>query len=156
FGAVDVITRHADAWVLEVNTAPGLEGSNLNTYVTNLFNVFTGLALDPWIAPIPLQEAEPVDPTPSRPVESVPASNPEIAIQPRVETTGLGNTPTQNLVSVRNGGFYRATVRGEHTIVQYNQDVDGFYMPGWEIPMSQGDEGFIVNLSEEINAGSSS
>lgn len=33
FGAVDIITRGEDAWVLEVNTAPGLTGTTLTKYV---------------------------------------------------------------------------------------------------------------------------
>ena len=41
FGAVDVLYREREnkAWVLEVNTAPGLEGTTLNKYV-EAFNEF--------------------------------------------------------------------------------------------------------------------
>lgn len=35
FGAVDVISRQDQAWVLEVNTAPGLTGTTLETYQHN-------------------------------------------------------------------------------------------------------------------------
>lgn len=35
FGAVDVISRQDQAWVLEVNTAPGLTGTTLDTYKHN-------------------------------------------------------------------------------------------------------------------------
>mgnify|MGYP001607543360 CR=1 FL=1 len=33
FGALDVICRNGSAWVLEVNTAPGIQGSTLDCYV---------------------------------------------------------------------------------------------------------------------------
>lgn len=36
FGAVDVISRGTNAWVLEVNTAPGLTGTTLGTYQHNI------------------------------------------------------------------------------------------------------------------------
>lgn len=36
FGAVDVISRGTSAWVLEVNTAPGLTGTTLETYQHNI------------------------------------------------------------------------------------------------------------------------
>lgn len=35
FGAVDVITRGDEAWVLEVNTAPGMSGTTLSVYAEN-------------------------------------------------------------------------------------------------------------------------
>lgn len=35
FGAVDIISRQEDVWVLEVNTAPGLTGTTLETYKHN-------------------------------------------------------------------------------------------------------------------------
>lgn len=42
FGAVDVIENRRGSWVLEVNTAPGLEGQTLETYVNGLKNLLTG------------------------------------------------------------------------------------------------------------------
>jgi len=41
FGAVDVIwnEHHQKAWVLEVNTAPGLEGTTLTKYVSAINKV---------------------------------------------------------------------------------------------------------------------
>lgn len=41
FGAVDVITNQDNAWVLEVNTAPGLQGSNLSCYAENFYRYIT-------------------------------------------------------------------------------------------------------------------
>lgn len=46
FGAVDVITRRGEAWVLEVNTAPGMSGTNLETYATNFQRILNGQALE--------------------------------------------------------------------------------------------------------------
>lgn len=42
YGAVDVITRRGEAWVLEVNTAPGMSGTNLETYTNNFLRIFAG------------------------------------------------------------------------------------------------------------------
>lgn len=42
FGAVDIIVdKHAIPYVLEVNTAPGLEGATINSYVTAILQVIT-------------------------------------------------------------------------------------------------------------------
>lgn len=48
FGAVDVITRHDSAWVLEVNTAPGLTGTTLETYAQNLINISNNQPVTQW------------------------------------------------------------------------------------------------------------
>lgn len=42
YGAVDVITRRNEAWVLEVNTAPGMTGTNLETFSENLVRMTQG------------------------------------------------------------------------------------------------------------------
>lgn len=42
YGAVDVITRGNEAWVLEVNTAPGMTGTNLETYASNFVRILNG------------------------------------------------------------------------------------------------------------------
>lgn len=39
FGAVDVLENRRGSWVLEVNTAPGLEGQTLETYSKNLLTL---------------------------------------------------------------------------------------------------------------------
>ena len=48
FGAVDVITRQDAAWVLEVNTAPGLSGTNLETYTENFLRIHRGEEPQVW------------------------------------------------------------------------------------------------------------
>ena len=47
FGAVDIITRGEEAWVLEVNTAPGLSGTNMEHYVRNLTALSQGQPVVP-------------------------------------------------------------------------------------------------------------
>lgn len=42
YGAVDIITKAGNLWVLEVNTAPGLEGSTLDFYVNNFEQLLEG------------------------------------------------------------------------------------------------------------------
>lgn len=44
FGAVDVISKGTDAWVLEVNTAPGLTGTTLDTYMHNIVEYVKSLS----------------------------------------------------------------------------------------------------------------
>lgn len=42
YGAVDLITRRDEAWVLEVNTAPGMTGSNAERFAANVMAIFNG------------------------------------------------------------------------------------------------------------------
>lgn len=69
YGAVDVITRREEAWVLEVNTAPGMTGTNLTTFAANCLRILNG------------QEVEEVMPAPSldnlqREINETPAAAP--------------------------------------------------------------------------------
>lgn len=161
FGAVDVITRHDQAWVLEVNTAPGMQGSNLDTYVRSIVNVFLNQPLDAWIAPVQPEVTDERTPEPVVQRERTEAERPTTAARVTPTNAGNGgsnpdqpverrNAPAQAHETVQHNSFYRAEVRGVPTIVQYNVEVDGFYMPGWEIPMNQGDQGFTVHLDQEI------
>lgn len=72
YGAVDVITRRDEAWVLEVNTAPGMTGTNLTTFAANCLRILNG------------QEVEEVMPAPSldnlqREINETPAATPRAA-----------------------------------------------------------------------------
>lgn len=146
FGAVDVITRQNDAWVLEVNTAPGLSGTNLETYTNNFLRIHRGEEPVRWV-PRRAQEVEqemaqlqeevqaemvpvapppapaPVAPAPARPVAAQPAQ--EAAIRP---------APAANIIPV-DGQFYFATVNGERTVVQYEGGARVFFMIGLDIPL---------------------
>ncbi|MGL5014470.1 MAG: ATP-grasp domain-containing protein [Bacteroidales bacterium] len=151
FGAVDVITRRDDAWVLEVNTAPGLQGSNLQDYVNNFSSRFTTGNFIPMAGSEPVDIIEEVEsvPTPT-PINPVPVERPAVHPVDEQSPNQRRSATAPVRTTVRNGAFYRATVRGERTIVQYNSDVDGYYMPGWEIPMNEGDEGFDIISREEV------
>lgn len=49
YGAVDICTdRNGNIYVLEVNTAPGLEGTTLNRYAEALLNMIQGTPITPW------------------------------------------------------------------------------------------------------------
>lgn len=45
YGAVDVITRQNQAFVLEVNTAPGMTGTNLEVFAKNIIKIHDGSEL---------------------------------------------------------------------------------------------------------------
>ncbi|MGL5016399.1 MAG: ATP-grasp domain-containing protein, partial [Bacteroidales bacterium] len=167
FGAVDVITRRDDAWVLEVNTAPGLQGTNLSTYAENFCRLYRGeevvsvvgeVAAAP-VAPVPeVQEAmATLSNTESVPVPSVqptPAFIPEPAPAPirpaPIPAPVAPVMPTRRAGSAVHEAFYEATLNGTRIIVQYNEEVSGFYMPGWEIPLINNREGLVVDLSRVI------
>lgn len=163
FGAVDVITRHNDAWVLEVNTAPGLQGTNLTTYSENFAALFTNQPVNSAFD-IPAQSNATAAPAPApqpAPVEQPVAVQVAHAAADALRSAN-DNPTTRNRaatqrqvagqgITARHNAFYEATLNGTRVIVQYNEDVEGFYMPGWEIPMAPGrDEGFVVALNAEI------
>lgn len=191
FGAVDVITRRDDAWVLEVNTAPGLQGTNLSTYAENFCRIFRGEevvsvvgevpagetvdeglerlstagvpigeivavggGVGSWGHPVYVMEDEPrevaarmeqameVVTSAMRFVEATHATAPIPAPTPIVEFTPVSDAVHES--------FYEATLSGVRMIVQYNAEAGGFYMPGWEIPMTNNEDGLIVDLSRVI------
>lgn len=47
YGAVDIITRRDEAWVLEVNTAPGMTGSNAERFAENVLAIFNNREVNP-------------------------------------------------------------------------------------------------------------
>lgn len=177
FGAVDVITRRDSVWVLEVNTAPGLQGTNLSTYAENFCRLYRGEEVVSVVgeiaaAPVPaapiaeVQEAMAIlrNPEPVRPTQAVfmMEENPreaeariERAIAatqrpvPQVQPAPARPTRTAPNTAVHEA-FYEATLNGTRIIVQYNDEAGGFYMPGWEIPMENNVEGLVVDLSRVI------
>lgn len=148
FGAVDIITRRDDAWVLEVNTAPGLQGSNLTNYATQFIRLYNSQLV---------QEMETVSQVLAMP-ETVPERTMEVpeAIQevmaPPVAPTPI---PAPGQRSRRSSGaqprheaFYWATYQGARVVVQYNEEAEGYYLCGWEVPMNAPE--ITVDLSQEI------
>lgn len=178
FGAVDVITRRDDAWVLEVNTAPGLQGTNLSTYAENFCRIFRGEEVVSVVGPVAAETADeaiarlasfqgsqgyrvneqvnivasgrgiafPTVDEASR--EVAPPSAPAV---PRFITEPAPiPAPIPNQSRGRHEAFYEATLSGSRMIVQYNAEDSGFYIPGWEIPLIDGEDGLVVNLDQEI------
>ncbi|MGL6101469.1 MAG: hypothetical protein ACRC0G_17855, partial [Fusobacteriaceae bacterium] len=188
-GAVDVITRRDDAWVLEVNTAPGLQGTNLSTYAENFCRIYRGEEVvsvvgevpagetvdeglerlstagvpigeisavgggSSWLHPVYTMEDEPREvaarmeqametvTSAMRFVEATPAPTPIVEFTPPAPI---------RVGSAIHEAFYEATLSGVRMIVQYNAEAGGFYMPGWEIPMTNNEDGLIVDLSRVI------
>lgn len=119
FGAVDVISRGDQAWVLEVNTAPGLSGTTLETYQRNVVEYVK--SMDTNYTPqyvsvyeVPVLVAEVEDPAPEVIEEAPPVAESEAA--PAVSRS-VGTPPTQEETLVENAvshqtsfprGFYTA------------------------------------------------
>lgn len=58
YGAVDVITNGSNAWVLEVNTAPGMTGSNLENFCRCLVDNFYNREFAPEVTSLSEEEVE--------------------------------------------------------------------------------------------------
>lgn len=171
FGAVDIITRGEEAWVLEVNTAPGLSGTNMEHYVRNLAalarrqpvveNQPSTTTVDTSEVPVTQpegevelieahQQAERAAASAQRFVENpIPAPAPApvaptIPPAPRQTVREATATARANANFV-DGAFYRATLRGVTVVVQFNSQARGFYACGWEVVLTAGNgEGQIV------------
>ena len=159
FGAVDIISRQDQAWVLEVNTAPGLSGTTLETYQHNVVefakHVVTGSVpayRQAYETPAPIVRAtaaveEASDENFAIPAETPPAPQPEVAAMPQtqVETSGLNiDTVTTNQLRNAARGFYLANINSEangdlsaRNVVIYISDGRAF-RHGWNLPLSAG------------------
>lgn len=141
FGAVDIITRGNNAWVLEVNTAPGLSGTNLTNYVEHIAAIFEGrevrnvVAEEGQVAEAGLealqqeiaQEVAPVEPQRPAP-QREPAAARAVAPAP---ARGQQARPVD-------GCYYVAEVEGlepARTVVRYVGQTNVFYAVGWEVPI---------------------
>lgn len=162
FGAVDLISKNTNAWVLEVNTAPGLTGTTLETYTHNIVEFvksFSGVEPDYRVAyELPVEEveeefaesaddenfaltAEPVAEESSEPV-------PEIM---QVEEQGLVITP----ITRRNlrRGYYITNIKHPEngSTVASNVIVffcgRNFYRSGWNAPISDRQLGRVLQIN---------
>lgn len=162
FGAVDLISKGNNAWVLEVNTAPGLTGTTLETYTHNIVEFvksFSGVEPDYRVAyQLPVEEveeefaesaddenfaltAEPVAEESSEPV-------PETM---QVEEQGLEITP----ITRRNlrRGYYIANIKHPEngSTVASNVIVffcgRNFYRSGWNAPISDRQLGRVLQIN---------
>lgn len=174
FGAVDVITRGDDAWVLEVNTAPGLQGTNLETYVENFSRILSGEELIEWVPTaqrIAMEHREILDAEREmpQPVEPVPVPVPQPVPFENAWWQGELVRPAEILVAnnpfdievrppvveqvvVNNElvdqAFYFAMVSGVKTVVQYEEALSSFFMIAFDFPLNHNEVEIISRIPE--------
>lgn len=164
FGAVDLISKNTNAWVLEVNTAPGLTGTTLETYTHNIVEFvksFSGVEPDYRVAyELPVEEVEETfspagdedyalsvessEPVVEEPSEPVPETM-------QVEEQGLEINP----VTRRNlrRGYYIANIKHPEngSTVASNVIVffcgRNFYRSGWNAPISDRQLGRVLQIN---------
>ena len=164
FGAVDLISKNTNAWVLEVNTAPGLTGTTLETYTHNIVEFvksFSGVEPDYRVAyELPVEEVEETfspagdedyalsvessEPVVEEPSEPVPETM-------QVEEQGLEITP----ITRRNlrRGYYIANIKHPEngSTVASNVIVffcgRNFYRSGWNAPISDRQLGRVLQIN---------
>lgn len=164
FGAVDLISKNTNAWVLEVNTAPGLTGTTLETYTHNIVEFvksFSGVEPDYRVAyELPVEEVEETF-SPAGDEDyalSVESSEPvaEESSEPvpetmQVEEQGLEITP----ITRRNlrRGYYIANIKHPEngSTVASNVIVffcgRNFYRSGWNAPISDRQLGRVLQIN---------
>lgn len=140
FGAVDVLTRGDDCWVLEVNTAPGQSGeTNRATYVAAILATVDGREVTRGTFPVASssssarnrgagtrQEPEPtpdLEPTPA-PTTRSRAADPEPTPAPAATTRRASSQPqtraADGVGSLQNDRFYLIEVGGERDVAWYD------------------------------------
>lgn len=154
FGAVDLISRGDDAWVLEVNTAPGLSGTTLETYKTNILALVQSkisrtepVYVEAYAVPAPRAGSQQAENAPRaaqapQPVEQAVAGAPQVEVEAR--NVNIRRNVTQQQAESNNytRGYYSATLRlesqtglqVENVIVFYTNG--NFYRHGWNAPIS--------------------
>ena len=128
FGAVDLITRRDDAWVLEVNTAPGLTGTTLETYRDNFIRISNGEEPIEWVVenatinavpteqPVPDSVQEPVQETV---VPTTPQSSPTPDPITEPISTPVPEHSVSASVTLRANRWYIVDVNGNRDIMKY-------------------------------------
>lgn len=162
FGAVDLISKGTNAWVLEVNTAPGLTGTTLETYTHNIVEFvksFSGVDPDYRVAyELPVEEVE------EEFAESADDENFALTSEPvaeessepvpetmQVEEQGLVITP----ITRRNlrRGYYITNIKHPEngSTVASNVIVffcgRNFYRSGWNAPISDRQLGRVLQIN---------
>lgn len=162
FGAVDLISKNTNAWVLEVNTAPGLTGTTLETYTHNIVEFvksFSGVEPDYRVAyELPVEEVEEEfaesadDENFALTAESVAEESSEpVPETMQVEEQGLEITP----ITRRNlrRGYYIANIKHPEngSTVASNVIVffcgRNFYRSGWNAPISDRQLGRVLQIN---------
>lgn len=172
YGAVDVITRRDEAWVLEVNTAPGMTGTNLETFASNIIRLSRGeevvsvaevsaqVAADvtalqrevsattvPPVAPVSESQLRANPPQLFEPVPVMQAvPEPRAATGSTRQTNSASGRQQGNTTGLRNNGVYLITVDGERTVGKYDQRVGHFEIIGWEVPVLTADATVLEQL----------
>lgn len=154
YGAVDIITNQQNAWVLEVNTAPGMSGTNLETYANNFIRVFRGEEIPATVitensrnantastnttqaATTQRATAQPQQAPVEAPVST--ASTARSSVPPLTPPAGRRDSE-RNAQTPANGGYYWLTVNGEETIGRFDGDNNHFDIIGWEVPVEAAD-----------------
>lgn len=168
FGAVDVITRRGEAWVLEVNTAPGMSGTNLETYATNFTRLMNGEPVEGVVVDmsIPVERGGELDAmvahqqeqrndnrntrnerqSRNRNTQPQPEQQPQTAIPavaPYVAPEApISSAPTNrdaNGTPLINNGVYKLVVDDHETVGKFVADCDHFEILGWEVPVERED-----------------
>lgn len=121
FGAVDVMTRGQEAVVLEVNTAPGLSGTNLQTYTNFIKAVFKNE----------------LDTIPS--VRPLPAVDPMVVIRERLEAEAAQAAAALINPPILTRNFVKVIVSNEESVGYYDVELDAFILAGFDVPMDPSD-----------------
>lgn len=168
FGAVDVITRRGEAWVLEVNTAPGMSGTNLETYATNFTRLMNGEPVEGVVVDmsIPVERGGELDAmvahqqeqrndnrntrnerqSGNRTAQPQPAQQPQTAIPavapyvaPEAPVSSASTNRDANGTPLINNGVYKLVVDDHETVGKFVADCDHFEILGWEVPVERED-----------------
>ncbi|MGL4352785.1 MAG: hypothetical protein ACRCTP_02370 [Aeromonas popoffii] len=155
FGAVDVITRGDDAWVLEVNTAPGNEGTNTEYYADNFVRIARGE--DPVhytqrvreVAPAAEEAADENFALEAEPVVAPVAPAPRVRPRPVEEVAAA--VPAADRGQVNNiqpvdKKFYFLEINGEETVGQWSRQLSGFMVVGFAMSIPKNE----VTIKREV------
>lgn len=162
FGAVDLISKGTNAWVLEVNTAPGLTGTTLETYTHNIVEFvksFSGVDPDYRVAyELPVEEVE-EDFAESADDENfalaaeqvVEESSEPVPETMQVEEQGLEINPVTRRTLRR--GYYIANIKHPENGSTVASNVilffcgRNFYRSGWNAPISDRQLGRVLQIN---------
>ena len=156
FGAVDVISRGTNAWVLEVNTAPGLSGTTLETYQHNIVELIKGMRSDGYVPqyreayavpehPDVIEVIDGEEPEPDVPEAPVVTEAPTTVTMPPVQAEGLTEVPRSGIaVGDMTRGLYMADILHPSNAMVMASNVvlffcgRNFYRHGWNHPIPAG------------------
>lgn len=160
FGAVDIITNREDAFVLEVNTAPGMTGTTLEVYSRALSEVFAGNEVTGETVDLTVQEPARANNTSSQRTSNVaPAAQPTTrAVPPAPSAATARQEPAQQAApapqpartqssSLTDNNYYWLTVNDEETIGQFKRQQNCFFVIGWEVPVERADATHVRPVS---------